>query len=87
MPAAVVELTPVTVVVVAVEMMIVLLTPSEPVEPGAGRVSEAATTVRIVDRAAVERQGGGRGLVERVGRLSGGDGVGELRVLVPLPLL
>ncbi len=57
-----------------------MLLASEPVVPGAGRVRTAALGwVRdgIEDRAAVEGEGRRRGLVEWVGVLAGGDGVGE----------
>ena len=43
--------------------------------------------VDVLDRAAIERQGRGGCLVEWIGVLAGGDGVGEGQVLVPLPLV
>ena len=54
----------------------ILLLESEPVDPGRAR-SAGRRCYSVVDRPAVEGQGGGRGLIQRVGVLTGGDGVGE----------
>ena len=78
MPLAVVEVTAVTVGAV-VSMAIDLVPPIEPAEPGRrqGQAGGVGVGDRVEDRAAVERQGAGAGVVELGAVLAGGDGVGE----------